>query len=277
MQVTSILNKQTISTGIVATIISAGTFTIGLWDREKSLAVSETRVITSLENKVTAQQREIDTLSKHTDIAVRDLKTLLADIRKEFITDGTRNNKVEISLFKKRLEELNQKLKSLPVGLGGGINPKAIADAVQEAENRLTQRFTVQIGGLVDGAVSHAVNNKIAKIPTAGKTDIPIATVRRIHFSEEECVHLPSLGTRFSLAIKLKTEICIEPSQLFLTAYSADGYSMNFSKVASRQIKLIWGKINYLETKAGKYKIQYEQSKEIEGIKYWVWNFQKVS
>lgn len=203
---------MTIGAGATAITVAANTMLagFGIWDREITRVETDTRVITTIENTLEAQQRQLDNIAKQ-----------IADTRKEFVTDGTRNNKIEIALFKNKLANLDKKINELPLGLDGSVNKKAINTAVQAAENRLAQRFSVQIGGLVDGAVSKSVENHIASAAiTTNNSDVPIGSARKIHVAEKTCVDLPSHGKRFTIKVKTGTEFCINPSQLYMKVES---------------------------------------------------------
>lgn len=268
MQLSSLLNKQNATAGVVATVVSAATLGVGLWDRNVGLATGEVQRITSLQERLTSQQRQID-----------EIKTLVADVRKEFLTEGSSQNKLAIALQDRKLGALSERLDGLPIGLSGGVNTKALETAVQAAENRITQRVSVQIGGLVDGAVSKAVENQVASLPTATGNDVPIATVRKIHIATKECVYLPSMGQQFTLKFRNGTEFCWKPSVLWFDVSRTQGNYFEFRYAGGPAYGCKSGKTCYIgeESDGTRYKLHIEKNYETDGVRFFEVNFQKVS
>ncbi len=254
---TTLFSGQTVLSGVIGVVASVGAFTYQYNQDSFEAAVSEASVVTALREQLVSQQRQLDAAERRHAASVLDVKKEQEKLRLEALVQGSEQNRVMMGLLEKWLDELSKRVEDLPTLVGGGIDPVALKRAVDQAKadvsSELERRLAdmpvssssggvtlAQVEGLirrVEGQIvaglDPLIEERLAALAAATGDGIPIATKRRTHFAEEECLFMPSFeDERFTIRSKRGTEFCFKESQLYMIV----------TKVGSETVTFEWPK-----------------------------------
>ncbi|WP_424942390.1 hypothetical protein [Aliiroseovarius crassostreae] len=297
----SIFTRANLFGGIAGGVVSVVGFLIAFNQGSVDKAVSETSAMTSLQERLASQQRQLDTLERRLSGAVADVKKEQEVLRKEALVHGSERNKVAMQEFAKRLEALTVKIETLPKTAGGGVDSVALNKAIEQVKLDLSgefqkwlaarpqasgggvsmaqvQQMLTAFEGQLASKIAPVVEEKMASLPSPTGDGIPIATKRRIHFVEKDCVYLQSMPKQFTLKFRSGQEFCWKPSVLWFDITSIGSSRFEYRYVGGKSYSCSRGSTCYLgsEEDGMRYRIQPENFYEKDGIRYAEVNFLKV-
>ncbi|TLP61542.1 hypothetical protein FEE96_15000 [Parasedimentitalea maritima] len=264
-------------------------------------AVSENVAITSLKEQLTAQQRQLDVFERRQSAALGEVKKEQELLRREALVYGSERNKMAVQELNDRFDALAVKIETLPKVAGGGVDPIALGKAVEQVKLDLTiefQRWLAEMpvsgnAGISESdvqlllgnvraelmtSVSSAIEAKFSSLSRAVGDGVPIATKRRIHFVEKDCVYLQSMPKQFTQKFRRGQEFCWEPSQLWFEITKVDSYRFYFRYVGGGSYDCYYEHACYIgsEEDGTRYKVRVEQIYEKDAIVFAEVNFLKI-
>ncbi|WP_291734302.1 hypothetical protein [Leisingera sp. F5] len=265
-------------------------------------AVSANEAFTVLREQLTAQQRQLDAFERRQSSVLTEVRREQEALRKEALVHGSELNKMAMRELEKRFEALSVKIENLPKTAGGGVDRMALNKAVEQVKLDLTDEFQRWIAelpagensgvseervrrlfaalkGQLEGEVLTLVNAKLSSLPAKSGEGVPVATKRRIHFVEKDCIYLQSMPSQFTVKFKYGQEFCWKPSVLWSSIKSA-GYTNGFvfEFVGGGREACVHGNTCYIGTEddGTKYKVRIEKYYAKEGARYFEVNFLKM-
>lgn len=297
----AVFNRTNVIAGGIAAILTVAGSLFTFNEARIESAVAENHAFTVLGEKLEAQQRQLDNFERRQAAVLAEIRKEQLDLRVEALVDGSARNKMAMEELQKRFDALLQKIETLPTSSGGGIDTAALNKAVAQAkrdlsaefEGRLAERSTGNSDAVSTGEVQQMLAaaevramEKAAKImderlasSTAAVGDgIPIATKRRIHFVEKDCVYLQSLPKQFTLKFKNGQEFCWKPSVLWFDIKKVESTSFEYLYVGGGRYACGMGRDCYLgsEEDGTRYRCRIENIYERDGASYAEVNFLKV-
>jgi len=235
---------------------------------------------TSLEKSVETMQREIDRLRNDNNqtqknaAAIERLYKAIDAIKVSGKPENSIKLEQQFSQLQKQISDLEIKLKSITNNSANDISNTALTIAV----NRALEGAKSDLLAEVEASTERLLENMLTTLPTSNENSIPIATKRRIHFVEKDCVYLPSFPSQFTLKFKKATEFCWNPSVLWFDISYLDNRNFNVRYIGGDTYQCSSGNVCYIgsDDDGNRYKVKIENSYVKEGIQFLEVNFQKV-
>lgn len=266
--------------GVVSVIaaIAVNAFDIGssLYSRGEKNGAESAIVATELDNlanRTALLERDNNQTTKNIR-AIEKLEQSFRNLEKSSSAGNAQRIIMQNAMIVDRMDKLEKRLTNLPSSSSGGISKEVLNTTVKAAVQNAENRFKRDI----EAIVNTMIESRISNLSTASGDGIPIATKRRIHYVEKDCVHLPSMGKQFTLKFKNRTEFCWKPSVLWFDITFMNRDYFNYRHLGKSSNSCSIGNTCYIgfEEDGTRYKVRIENTYEKEDIRYHEVNFQKI-